>query len=48
MLMNITSAMANELGLINDDEESALRAVVGRDTEQVRMLLRQTAFSKTA
>lgn len=35
---------AGELGLISKDEEIALRSVVGRDSQQVRMLLRQTAF----
>ena len=33
------------LGLIDEDEERALRSVVGRDPQQVRMLLRQTAFA---
>lgn len=36
---------ARELGMISEDEEHALRGVVGRDPQQVRMLLRQTAFS---
>lgn len=36
---------AQELGLINSNEEQALRSVVGRDPEQVRMLLRETAFA---
>lgn len=36
---------ARELGLIDTEEERALRSVVGRDPQQVRMLLRQTAFS---
>jgi len=36
---------ASELGLISENEEKALRSVVGRDPEQVRMLLRQTAFA---
>ncbi len=35
---------AQELGILTPDEELALRAVVGRDANQVRMLLRQTAF----
>ena len=33
------------LGLIAEDEARALRSVVGRDPQQVRMLLRQTAFA---
>ncbi len=33
------------MGLINQEEEKALRSVVGRDPQQVRMLLRQTAFA---
>lgn len=37
---------ARELGLITSDEERALRSVVGRDPQQVRMLLRQTAFAQ--
>ncbi len=36
---------ASGLGLISEDEEKALRSVVGRDPQQVRMLLRQTAFA---
>ncbi len=36
---------ANELGLISEDEQTALRSVVGRDPRHIRMLLRQTAFS---
>lgn len=36
---------ARELGLIDTEEERALRSVVGRDPQQVRMLLRQTAFT---
>ena len=38
-------ASATSLGLISGDEEQALRSVVGRDPQQVRMLLRQTAFA---
>ena len=37
-------ASATSMGLISGDEEQALRSVVGRDPQQVRMLLRQTAF----
>jgi hypothetical protein len=36
---------ARDLGIISDDEELALRGVVGRDPQQIRMLLRQTAFA---
>ena len=38
-------ASATSMGLISRDEEQALRSVVGRDPQQVRMLLRQTAFA---
>ena len=38
-------ASATSMGLISGDEEQALRSVVGRDPQQVRMLLRQTAFA---
>lgn len=42
-IKKITSATS--MGLISGDEEQALRSVVGRDPQQVRMLLRQTAFA---
>lgn len=39
---------ARDLGLLGEEEEVALRSVAGRDPQQVRMLLRQTAFARPA